>query len=158
MISSPTAKTAFDSRTVQNVEGFFFMFIINTVMRIFNTSIPTYLIQFSIVHREIHNGLYSLSAYYVAELILMVRRTWTMFIDEPSRKYVYFSDFVDYGKNVIIQHHCVHYCWFWTGWFGVVNILHSSVYRTGIWYSTMRIEFKNLFVIRIHFYRCQLLQ
>lgn len=72
-ISSPYASVTLDSRAVQNLEGFWFMIILNSLVSTIHSSIPKYHIQFSIIHRDIHNEVYSLSAFYVSELIITVR-------------------------------------------------------------------------------------
>lgn len=73
VISFPYANMSLDSQASQNLEGFWLMLIIFCLMHVTHTSTLIYHIQFSTIHREIHNEVYSLSAYYVSELIIMVR-------------------------------------------------------------------------------------
>lgn len=72
IISSPFANLQFDTQAVQNWEGFWLMLVINCLYHFNYSTIPIYLVKFAIIHREIHNEVYSLSAYYIAELIIMV--------------------------------------------------------------------------------------
>lgn len=129
ILSSPIANTSYDSRSVQNFEGFLFMFVINSFIRIFYTTIPTYHVQFSIIHREIHNGVYSLSAYYVSELIVMVHDSDNARRSTETKTRRHFSGGVDNDKNVTIQHHSVRRRRFPMGWLGAIRVLRGGPYR-----------------------------
>ncbi|XP_027845081.2 protein scarlet-like [Aphis gossypii] len=72
IISAPFANLQFDTKAVQNWEGFWLIFVINFIFHFSYSAIPSYQIKFAIVHREIHNKVYSLSAYYVSEMLIVV--------------------------------------------------------------------------------------
>ncbi|XP_025207194.1 protein scarlet-like [Melanaphis sacchari] len=68
--SSPYANLQFDTKAVQNWEGFWLCLVINIVFQFSYSVISIHQTKFSVVHREVSNKVYSLSAYYVSELIL----------------------------------------------------------------------------------------
>lgn len=70
--SSPYANLQFDTKAVQNWEGFWLCLVINTVFQFSYAAISVHQTKFSVVHREVSNNVYSLSAYYVSELIIFV--------------------------------------------------------------------------------------
>lgn len=72
IVATPYANLQFDTKAVQNWEGFWLCLVINTVFQLNYSAISTHQIKFSVVHREISNKVYSLSAYYVSELIILV--------------------------------------------------------------------------------------
>lgn len=72
IISSPYANLQFDTKAVQNWEGFWLCLVINTIFQFSYSTIAVHQIKFSIVHREVSNKVYSLSAYYISELIILV--------------------------------------------------------------------------------------
>ncbi|CAI6363772.1 unnamed protein product [Macrosiphum euphorbiae] len=69
--ASPYANLQFDTKAVQNWQGFWLCLTINTVFQFSYSAIATHQIKFSVVHREVSNKVYSLSAYYVSEIILL---------------------------------------------------------------------------------------
>ncbi|XP_026808219.1 protein scarlet-like [Rhopalosiphum maidis] len=69
--SSPYANLQFDTKAVQNWQGFWLCLVINTVFQFSYSAIATHQIKFSVAHREVSNKIYSLSAYYVSELIIL---------------------------------------------------------------------------------------
>ncbi|XP_022169227.1 protein scarlet-like [Myzus persicae] len=69
--SSPYANLQFDTKAVQNWQGFWLCLVINTVFQFSYSAIATHQIKFSVVHREVSNKVYSLSAYFVSELIIL---------------------------------------------------------------------------------------
>ncbi|KAL5236302.1 hypothetical protein ACI65C_003712 [Semiaphis heraclei] len=69
--SSPYANLQFDTKAVQNWQGFWLCLVINIVFQFIYSAIATHQIKFSVVHREVSNKVYSLSAYYVSELIIL---------------------------------------------------------------------------------------
>ncbi|VVC31665.1 ABC transporter-like,P-loop containing nucleoside triphosphate hydrolase,AAA+ ATPase domain,ABC [Cinara cedri] len=74
--STPYVNLQFDTKAVQNWEGFWLCLVINTVFQFSYSAIPLHQIKFSVVHREVSNKVYSLSAYYISELI--VNSIWLM--------------------------------------------------------------------------------
>ncbi|XP_050533144.1 protein scarlet-like [Daktulosphaira vitifoliae] len=68
----PYSNLKFDTKAVQNWQGFWFCLVINSIFHASYGAMYAHNENFSIVHREISNKLYSLSAYYVAEIIIMV--------------------------------------------------------------------------------------
>ncbi|KAE9544331.1 hypothetical protein AGLY_001510 [Aphis glycines] len=69
--SSPYANLQFDTKAVQNWQGFWLCLVINIVFQFSYSAIATHQIKFSVVHREVSNKVYSLSAYYVSEMIIL---------------------------------------------------------------------------------------
>ncbi|XP_001942858.2 protein scarlet [Acyrthosiphon pisum] len=69
--ASPYANLQFDTKAVQNWQGFWLCLTINTVFQFSYSAIATHQIKFSVVHREVSNKVYSLSAYYVSEIIIL---------------------------------------------------------------------------------------
>lgn len=62
----------FDTKAVQNWQGFWFSLTTNSIFQYCYTSIITYQTEFSVVHREVSNGIYSLSVYYISQIIITV--------------------------------------------------------------------------------------
>jgi hypothetical protein len=71
-MSAPFGNLRFDTKAVQNWEGFWLNFVITTVFTFTYSAVTKFQERFSVVHREIHNEVYSLSVYYVSELIIAV--------------------------------------------------------------------------------------
>ncbi|KAF0761523.1 protein scarlet-like [Aphis craccivora] len=69
--ASPYANLQFDTKAVQNWQGFWLCLVINIVFQFSYSAIATHQIKFSVVHREVSNKVYSLSAYYVSEIIIL---------------------------------------------------------------------------------------
>ncbi|KAL4092517.1 hypothetical protein QTP88_027016 [Uroleucon formosanum] len=67
----PYANLQFGTKAVQNWQGFWLCLVINTVFQFCYSAIATHQIKFSVVHREVSNKVYSLSAYYVSEIIIL---------------------------------------------------------------------------------------
>lgn len=62
-----------DTNASQNYEGFWFEFAINIVFGFSYYPIScAFKNNFSVIHREVHNDLYPLSAYFFSELIISV--------------------------------------------------------------------------------------
>lgn len=78
--STPYANLKFDTKAVQNWEGFWLCLVINTVFQFSYSAISIHQIKFSVVHREVSNKIYSLSAYYVSELIILVCKINNIYI------------------------------------------------------------------------------
>ncbi|XP_022162902.1 protein scarlet-like [Myzus persicae] len=76
IISAPFSNLKLDTNAVQNWEGFWLIFVINYVFHFSYSAISTYQVKFAIVHREVHNKVYPLSAYYMSELMIVV--LWIM--------------------------------------------------------------------------------
>ncbi|XP_025410362.1 protein scarlet-like [Sipha flava] len=76
LMSAPFGNLRFDTKAVQNWEGFWLNFVITTVFTFTYSAVTKFQERFSVVHREIHNEVYSLSVYYVSELIIAV--VWIM--------------------------------------------------------------------------------
>ncbi|XP_050436668.1 protein scarlet-like [Adelges cooleyi] len=74
--STPYANLKFDTKAVQNWQGFWFSFTINSMFQYCYSSIITYQLEFPIVHREVSNSIYSLSAFYVSEIVMTL--VWTI--------------------------------------------------------------------------------
>lgn len=93
IISSPYSNIQFDMNAVQNWEGFWLIFVINFVFHFSFSAISIYQVTFSVVHREVHNKVYPLSAYYVSELIISVSATsgLTTTVDHTRK---WFSDWI----------------------------------------------------------------
>ncbi|XP_026807077.1 protein scarlet-like isoform X1 [Rhopalosiphum maidis] len=72
IISAPFANLQFDTKAVQNWEGFWLIFVINYVFHFSYSAIPLYQVKFAIVHREIHNKVYPLSTYFLSELVIAI--------------------------------------------------------------------------------------
>lgn len=72
IISAPFSNLKLDTNAVQNWEGFWLIFVINYVFHFSYSAISTYQVKFAIVHREVHNKVYPLSAYYMSELMIVV--------------------------------------------------------------------------------------
>lgn len=126
IISSPYSNTTFDSRAVQNLEGFWLTVILNCLVNHIHSSIPKYYVQLSIIHRDVHNEVYSLSAYYVSEVIVMVRIRELRSMSRRNKNTFILTDCVDYDKNVDIRRYRVHFCWHSMGWYGIICYFHSG--------------------------------
>lgn len=72
IMSAPYSNIQFDTKAVQNWEGFWLIFVINFVFHFIYSAISIYQVTFSVVHREVHNKVYPLSAYYLSELMISV--------------------------------------------------------------------------------------
>lgn len=68
----PYQDLKFDAKVVQNLQGFWFCLITNSIFQYCYTSIITYQAEFTIVHREVSNHIYELSVYYISQIILTV--------------------------------------------------------------------------------------
>jgi hypothetical protein len=71
-MSAPFGNLRFDTKAVQNWEGFWLNFVTTSVFTFAYSAVTKFQERFSVVHREIHNEVYSLSVYYVSELIIAV--------------------------------------------------------------------------------------
>eukprot|EP00102_Acyrthosiphon_pisum_P025404 XP_016662614.1 PREDICTED: protein scarlet isoform X2 [Acyrthosiphon pisum] len=76
IISTPYTNLQLDTKAVQNWEGFWLLLVITYVFHFEYYAIGTYEVKFSIVHREVHNKLYPLSAYYISEFMIVA--LWIM--------------------------------------------------------------------------------
>lgn len=72
ILSAPYLHIQFDTKAVQNVQGFWFCLVTNSIFQFCYTSIITYQSEFSVVHREVSNNIYSLSVYYVSQIVITV--------------------------------------------------------------------------------------
>ncbi|XP_050436073.1 protein scarlet-like [Adelges cooleyi] len=72
----PYSNLQYDTKAVQNWQGFWFCLVINSVFHFSYGAMYTHNKYFTVVHREISNKLYSLSAHYTAEKIVMI--LWTV--------------------------------------------------------------------------------
>jgi len=71
-MSAPFSNLKFDTKAVQNWEGFWLIFVINFVFHFSYSAISMYQVTFSVVHREVHNSVYPLSVYYMSEFLIVV--------------------------------------------------------------------------------------
>ncbi|XP_060864829.1 protein scarlet-like [Metopolophium dirhodum] len=76
ILSAPFYNLQIDTKAVQNWEGFWFLFVISFLYNFSYSGIATYQVKFSIVHRDVYNKVYPLSAYYISELMIVV--LWIM--------------------------------------------------------------------------------
>ncbi|XP_050533547.1 protein scarlet-like isoform X2 [Daktulosphaira vitifoliae] len=77
VIATPYGNLMFDTSAVQNWQGFWFSFTINSMFQFCYSSIITYHKEFPIIHREVSNKIYYLSAFYVSEVLISL--LWTTF-------------------------------------------------------------------------------
>ncbi|XP_050436888.1 protein scarlet-like [Adelges cooleyi] len=75
-ISTPYANLKFDTKAVQNWQGFWFSFTLYSMFHYWYSSMIAYQLEFPIVHREVSNSIYSLSAFYVSEIVITL--VWTI--------------------------------------------------------------------------------
>lgn len=62
----------FDTKAVQNWQGFWFSLTTNSIFQYCYTSIITYQVEFPVVHREVSNNIYALSVYYISQIVITV--------------------------------------------------------------------------------------
>lgn len=92
--SSPYANLQFDTKAVQNWQGFWLCLVINIVFQFSYSAIAIHQIKFSVVHREVSNKVYSLSAYYVSELIILVCNMNNVYRVLNNDKTIFFLQYV----------------------------------------------------------------
>ncbi|VVC31663.1 AAA+ ATPase domain,P-loop containing nucleoside triphosphate hydrolase,ABC transporter, conserved site,ABC [Cinara cedri] len=76
ILSLPYQNLKFDAIVVQNLQGFWFCLITNSIFQYCYVSIITYQTEFSVVHREVSNDIYALSVYYISQIIITF--IWTI--------------------------------------------------------------------------------
>lgn len=72
ILSTPYLNLKFDTLAVQNWQGFWFSLTTNSIFQFCYTSIITYQSEFTIIHREVSNDIYALSAYYTSQIVITV--------------------------------------------------------------------------------------
>lgn len=72
IVSIPYSNVIFDTKFVQNWQGFWFSLITNSIFQFCFTSITTHQVEFSVVHREVSNNIYALSVYYISQIVISV--------------------------------------------------------------------------------------
>lgn len=72
ILSTPYMDLKFDTKAVQNWQGFWFSLITNSIFQYCYTSVITYQTEFPVVHREVSNNIYALSVYYISQIIITV--------------------------------------------------------------------------------------
>lgn len=72
IVSIPYSNVIFDTKFVQNWQGFWFSLITNSIFQFCYTSIISHQVEFSVVHREVSNKIYALSAYYISQIVISV--------------------------------------------------------------------------------------
>ncbi|XP_025203991.1 protein scarlet-like isoform X2 [Melanaphis sacchari] len=76
MLSTPYMNLKFDTKAVQNWQGFWFSLITNSIFQYCYTSIITYQVEFPVIHREVSNNIYALSVYYISQIVITL--IWTV--------------------------------------------------------------------------------
>lgn len=76
ILSTPYLDLKFDTKAVQNWQGFWFSLITNSIFQYCYTSIITYQAEFPVVHREVSNNIYALSVYYISQIVITF--IWTV--------------------------------------------------------------------------------
>lgn len=71
-MSAPYSNLKVDTRAVQNWEGFWLVLVINMIFDFSFAATAENQATYSIVHREVYNKIYPLSAYYLSELMISV--------------------------------------------------------------------------------------